>query len=220
MAPEVNVPRFALGNMWGDSDPPDNPFLPCSPESPRAPHRRSHTSDASSSLHPSSTASIFRRIVQDVRRPLPSTASGSSDTTRNDNFREGDDVGVMSNKAEQDADLTFEFQPVPLANLVNSKSLEILERLGGVDGLLRGLGTNPRGGLSSDSSRYPMSITSLADMLEGIIEDRQRIYRQNILPQRPSKSLLRLMWLALQNKVIVSLMIPHLLFLAPYVCVS
>ena len=129
-------------------------------------------------------------------------------------------MGVMSNKAEQDADLTFEFQPVPLANLVNSKSLEILERLGGVDGLLRGLGTNPRGGLSSDSSRYPMSITSLADMLEAIIEDRQRIYGQNILPQRPSKSLLRLMWLALQNKVIVSLMIPHLLFLAPYVCVS
>jgi Cation transporter/ATPase, N-terminus len=44
---------------------------------------------------------------------------------------------------------------------------------------------------------------------EATVEDRQRIYGQNILPQRPSKRLLRLMWLALQDKVVVGPKIPH-----------
>jgi Ca2+-transporting ATPase len=36
------------------------------------------------------------------------------------------------------------------------------------------------------------------------IEDRQRIFGQNVLPRRPSKTLLQLMWLALKDKVLVS----------------
>jgi hypothetical protein len=36
------------------------------------------------------------------------------------------------------------------------------------------------------------------------IEDRQRMFGQNILPRRPTRSLLQLMWLALKDKVLVS----------------
>ena len=39
---------------------------------------------------------------------------------------------------------------------------------------------------------------------DATIEDRQRIYGQNIFPQRPSKPLLFMMWSALHNKVLVS----------------
>jgi len=55
----------------------------------------------------------------------------------------------------------------------------------------------------------PASLKFSAGAYEATIKDRQRIYGQNILPQRPSKSLLLLMCLALQDKVIVSPKIPH-----------
>ena len=57
------------------------------------------------------------------------------------------------------------------------------------------------------SGGRPASFKFPAGAYEATIEDRQRIYGQNILPdQRPSKSLRRLMWLALQDKVVVSSM--------------
>jgi Ca2+-transporting ATPase len=131
----------------------------------------------------------------------------------------------------------FAFKPHQLASLIYPKSLEKLGNLGGVDGLLRGLGTNPCRGvkITGVSSRdpepthpvtplplevhislagiperlrstaslgggsgvdRPTSLEFSASAYEATIEDRQRVYGQNILPQRPSKSLLRLMWLA------------------------
>ena len=56
----------------------------------------------------------------------------------------------------------------------------------------------------------PTSLKFSAGAYEATIEDRQRICGQNILPRRQSKSLLLLMWLALQDKVLVSPKIPHL----------
>ena len=44
---------------------------------------------------------------------------------------------------------------------------------------------------------------------EATIQDRQRIYGHNIPPPRPSKPLLRFMWLALYDKVLVSSKISH-----------
>ena len=63
------------------------------------------------------------------------------------------------------------------------------------------------GGVSNGGR--PASLKLSADAYEATVEDRRRIYGQNIPPQRPSESLLHLMWLALQDKVIVS-KIPHL----------
>ncbi|KAI6165548.1 Ca-transporting ATPase [Pisolithus thermaeus] len=45
-------------------------------------------------------------------------------------------------------------------------------------------------------------------------QERQRIYGENLLPQRPSKSLLALMWLALKDKVLVLLSIAAIISLA------
>ncbi|KAH8983384.1 calcium-translocating P-type ATPase [Lactarius hatsudake] len=60
----------------------------------------------------------------------------------------------------------------------------------------------------------PASLKYLEGAYEATIRDRQRIYGRNILPQRPGKSLLLLMWLALQDKVIVLLSIAAVVSLA------
>ena len=167
----------------------------------------------------------------------------------------------------QEVDLNvepFAFKPLQLADLIVPKSLENLEKLGGVEGLLCGIGTNPLRGLStkltppsqlgspdpgsinvvtpygvgmmpimitssanmpeerqytaranragSPGARRPTSLDYSAGAYEATMEDRQRIYGQNVLPQHSSKSLRRLMWLALQDKVMVRPTIPHLSF--------
>ena len=130
-------------------------------------------------------------------------------------------------------------------------------RLGGVEGLLHGLGTDrlrglstkftgpihrgppdpaiidalapcgvektpntsPTGGSASEGLQSAASLGGSAvqrsaslkcsGTYKASIEDRQRIYGHNILPQRPKKCLLLSMWLAFHDKVIVSAKISH-----------
>ena len=218
---------------------------------------------------PSSVASFFKNTMHRVRRPSPSpsreTETGSdttrSDGQRRDSKRKGAELArpvMLDLKQEADLDVhPFSFKPLQLASLVDLKSLEVLESMGGVNTLLRGLGTHPTLGLSTESGSSPahlaspgpthqgfavshatdkdecpskpnIMITSPAGEPRGLqstvslggdvsaefqcseeayrasIEDRQRIFGQNVLPQRPIKSLLQLMWLALKDKVLVS----------------
>ena len=214
-----------------------------------------HVDAASHTARPSSLAACFKRAVHRVRRPSSSTGDDiemGSDITRDnaDVNRERSELAppaILDLKQEADLNVEpFSFKPLQLASLVDPKSLENLESLGGVSGLLYGLGLHRHHGLNSQiGSRAPATIIAVtpfgtemtppkpdglqstaslgdgsswgspaslklpAGAYEATIEDRQRIYGQNILPQRPSKSLLRLMWLALRDKVIVSPMMPH-----------
>ncbi|CUA75881.1 hypothetical protein RSOLAG22IIIB_01882 [Rhizoctonia solani] len=109
-------------------------------------------------------------------------------------------------------------KPLVLASLVDPKSLQSLESIGGSEGLLRGLGTDSNLGLRSwqytDSGQNhdpekgqgggagaggdtPQSRAS--------VEDRRRVYGVNVMPSRKSKGLLLLMWLALKDKVLLSI---------------
>jgi P-type Ca2+ transporter type 2C len=227
-------------------------------------------SDASS--RPTSATGFFKKTVHRVRRSSPSPSGETdvgSDITRKDGGHGGDNADVKRKGPQlarpavldlkQEADLNvepFAFKPLQLASLVDPKSLETLESMGGVDALLRGLGTHRSRGLTTkpatiqsqpgspdpasqdprnshggdtDPPRPNIMITSPAGVLQGLqsttslgsarpphviefsedayktsIEDRQRIFGQNILPQLPTKSLLLLMWLALKDKVLVS----------------
>lgn len=125
----------------------------------------------------------------------------------------------------------FMFKPYQLAHMLDPKSLDTLTSFGGTTGLLRGLGTSAEYGLSAKSlprsgtvkstsanSNKDLPTITLTEP-SGIVrepsnqddhpayhttlDDRKRIYGENLLPQRPSKSLLQLMWLALKDKVLV-----------------
>ena len=217
------------------------------------PSTHTHVDTASDvGSRPSSVTSFFKKTLHRLRRPPPPPSRETDtgpDTTRND--------GQMLNlKQEADLDVhPFAFKPLQLASLVDPKNLETLESMGGVGALLRGLGTHPDHGLSTESGSplahiaspdptlpsftvshatdkdppnpdimitfpagepqglqstgslggdAPAGFQSSEEVYRTSIEDRQRIFGQNVLPRRPSKSLFQLMWLALKDKVLVS----------------
>ncbi|KAH9025687.1 hypothetical protein EDB83DRAFT_2678872 [Lactarius deliciosus] len=236
--------RTDVGSIFTDHDIEDYSSSELGPvRSGRSDVPSTHPSSAntrvdvgSDTSRPSSVANFFKRTAQRIHYyPSRGETDIGSDTT-------------------QEAVELFAFKPLQLASLVNPKSLENLESLGGVDGILRGLGTDRVRGLSTKltqhgsrdsgtvtpdgvemtSRKSNITITSPAGVPEGLqstasladgsgmgrpaspnsagayeatAQDRQRIYGQNILPQRPAKSLLLLMWLALQGKFIVLLSI-------------
>jgi Ca2+-transporting ATPase len=65
--------------------------------------------------------------------------------------------------------------------------------------------TSPEGPTSTESS----SLESIEDgpAFHASMDDRRRVYGDNILPTRPSKTLLQLMWLAMKDKVLILLSI-------------
>lgn len=126
----------------------------------------------------------------------------------------------------------FAFKPYQLAHMLDPKNLETLRGFGGVSGLLRGLGTSAEHGLStkslprsgtvksvtsakSNSNLPTITLTEPSGLVRepssaedhpayaATFEDRKRVFGENLLPQRRSKSLLQLMWLALKDKVLV-----------------
>lgn len=105
----------------------------------------------------------------------------------------------------------FAFRPYELAHMLDPKSIDTLKGLGGTPGLLRGLGVHKDHGLSK--SGQP-SAGGEGGAFATSMDDRRRIYGENILPTRPSKSLLSLMWAALQDKVLILLCIAAAISLA------
>lgn len=128
----------------------------------------------------------------------------------------------------------FEFKPYQLAHMLDPKSLPTLVSIGGVAGVLRGLGTSAEYGLSTKSLPRSGTVKSTASAKSrndpptitltepsGVVrepsntedhpafaatfDDRRRVFGENLLPHRPSKSLLQLMWLAMKDKVLVRL---------------
>ncbi|KAH9033387.1 E1-E2 ATPase-domain-containing protein [Lactarius pseudohatsudake] len=234
--------RTGIGSIFTGRDDPSDPGLSpvCSGQS-NVPNARPsftnpHVDAGSDTSHSSSVTNFFKRAVQRIRHPS----------------RGETDVGLDTTQADLNVK-PFAFKPLQLASVVNPKSLENLEKLGGVEGLLRGLGTDRVCGLSTrptcglrdpgtnaatsdgvemTSLKTNIALTSPTSVQEGpqstatlgggsgvgrpsspnsasayesTIKDRQRIYGQNIFPKYPRKSLRLLMWLAIQDKVLISL---------------
>lgn len=91
---------------------------------------------------------------------------------------------------------------LPSLLLPSSKSIETLSSFGGIDGLLRGLGTDPKKGLDS-SVLAASSGGNASDPTLASADARKKTYGANVLPIRPPKSLFYLMYLALKDKVLV-----------------
>ncbi|KAF8989808.1 calcium ATPase, partial [Hymenopellis radicata] len=109
-------------------------------------------------------------------------------------------------RAELQQDLNFDpapfkFKPYELAHMLDPKSFDTLSSFGGTAGLLSGLGTSKDHGLSKVGNVQPVVEGSGA--FSASIEERRRVYGNNILPIRISKTLLELMWITLKDEVIM-----------------
>lgn len=124
----------------------------------------------------------------------------------------------------------FPFRPIELADLLDPKSVEKLRDMGGVKGVLASLGTDEHRGLDlggvkaieSGAAHHDIESTpAIADptnrdpnFVNASEEDRVRVFGNNTLPERKSNSLLLLMWLALQDKILILLCIAAVISLA------
>ncbi|KAI0223174.1 plasma membrane calcium [Massospora cicadina] len=99
----------------------------------------------------------------------------------------------------------FSFTAAQLQTLVDPKNLPLLDKFGGSHGILAGLRTDPDLGLSNDET---------ASSGTWAIPHRREVFGENRLPAVKSKSFLRLVWLALQDKVMVMLSVAALVSLA------
>lgn len=116
-----------------------------------------------------------------------------------------------SSRLDPETDTTdptpFKEKPAVLAMMVDPKSIEELEKIGGTKGLLAGLGVDPKRGLTTSSGGAPRGSDDMGGsgaQWSADLEKRRQIYGKNELPQRKGKSLLQLMWMAFQDKILVS----------------
>jgi P-type Ca2+ transporter type 2C len=199
---------------------------------------------------------VSRPHSRETRRRADSdTATAVSASTRKGKRKDSTDSEkgerVELEQDREDNPAPFAFGVYQLARMLDPKSLDTLTGLGGVDGLLKGLGTDRHRGLTKISDSTHRSSSGPGDGRPGAgpgasqnhepdkgeneapaitimdpegevkptppggddhnystaysatLEDRRHIYGQNVLPERPSKSLLQLMITALKDKVLV-----------------
>lgn len=133
----------------------------------------------------------------------------------------------------------FAFTPGHMSKLLNPKSLGAFHAVGGLPGLQKGLRTDAAAGLSVDEGRLdgavsfeeattaeslssgtmagesPLAATEAGgQQATGSFEDRKRIFGDNRLPERKTKSILQLMWLAYNDKVLIVLTVAAVIALA------
>ena len=135
---------------------------------------------------------------------------------------------------EADFDVTnnpFAFSPGQLNKLLSPKNLSAFRALGGLKGLEKGLRTDRNAGLSVDEHHLGGKVSfedATSMMMDGgndaaslhrtesspmpaqeggndPYSDRKRVYSDNRLPKRKSKSFLELAWLAYNDKVLILL---------------
>ncbi|KAL4780476.1 putative P-type calcium ATPase [Aspergillus varians] len=138
----------------------------------------------------------------------------------------------------------FAFSPGQLNKLLNPKSLGAFYALGGIAGLAKGLRTDLRSGLSLDETELsgsvrfddatatsspkslpepaaeteppgpPRADTTPHKQAENAYFDRKRVFGQNKLPEKKTKSIFELAWLAYNDKVLILLTVAAVISLA------
>jgi Ca2+-transporting ATPase len=139
-------------------------------------------------------------------------------------------------------DNPFAFSPGMLGKMFDPKSLSAFYKLGGLAGIEKGLRSNRTTGLSVDEtsldgavsfeevtsggSKKALTEGSLAspdssaahaarhDSANEAFSSRKRVFRDNRLPEKKGKSLLQLMWITYNDKVLILLSVAALVSLA------
>ncbi|KAG0367833.1 hypothetical protein BC939DRAFT_464234 [Gamsiella multidivaricata] len=120
----------------------------------------------------------------------------------------------------------FAFTPDELMELMDPKSPEQLAAYNGTEGILRGLHADPVRGLSTTDNRPLESVGVVAggeqkeppQAISGVnvgdidtaavsFADREEYFGRNLLPKRKPKNIFQLMWIALQEKILILLLV-------------
>ena len=134
----------------------------------------------------------------------------------------------------------FAFTPGQLGKMYNPKSLGAFHAIGGLQGLEKGLRTDRSSGLSADESKLDGSVSfddatavgspdsdttvieepemvltqSAGKAVSGTYDDRKRVFNDNRLPAKRQKTILQLMWLAYNDKVLIVLTVAAVIALS------
>jgi len=165
-------------------------------------------------------------------KPPHSSGTASSRTSSAFGEEERQDALKPDPGSEKDftvQDNKFAFSPGQLNKLLNPKSLAAYSALGGIRGIEHGLRTNIDSGLSIDESNLDGSVsfeeaTAYGQKLSsgsnprdakahdaalppanestGSFADRIRVFSNNALPEKKATSLLKLMWMAYNDKIL------------------
>ncbi|KAF9971825.1 hypothetical protein BGZ73_005136 [Actinomortierella ambigua] len=154
---------------------------------------------------------------------MDNTANGAghrastTDTTASASSHKIEDLGNLKHNAADrpvrpNNNGPFSFTPVELMELIDPKSVEKLEEYGGPVGIIAGLHTDGERGLST--ANQPLSSVSAGQSSEKTandssvtIHDRTEAFGINAIPQKKGKNIFQLMWLALQEKILILLLI-------------
>ncbi|KAF9174725.1 hypothetical protein BGX21_009439 [Mortierella sp. AD011] len=165
--------------------------------------------------------------------PSPSTPSPellSSSPTQRDQKHQPELASLASHRRVVDIPQRhnnngpFSFTPEELMALIDPKSPGLLEEYGGPEGVLAGLHADALKGLSTGTS----SLESVAEGGESgsqqtqksldsdvvSFADRRQYFGQNVLPQRKPKTIFELMWMALQEKILILLLVAAVVSIA------
>ncbi|KAI8460792.1 hypothetical protein BY996DRAFT_8463651 [Phakopsora pachyrhizi] len=96
----------------------------------------------------------------------------------------------------------FKLSLSDLNSFIDPKSLKTLSQLGGPEQIARGIGTDTKNGLYDLNSSDPPN------------QLRAKVFGQNLIPRKPTKSIWSLIWSALQDKVLIVLIIAAVVSLA------
>lgn len=133
----------------------------------------------------------------------------------------------------------FAFSPGQLSKMFNPKSLAAFYKLGGLVGIEKGLRSDRKAGLGIDETHLdgqvtfedatagpkvekstaenptPLHTTSTnSTQAKEQFSDRKRVFKDNRLPEKKGKSLLQLMWITYNDKVLILLSIAAVVSLA------
>ncbi|WFD36781.1 P-type Ca(2+) transporter [Malassezia cuniculi] len=105
----------------------------------------------------------------------------------------------------------FKFKPGQLCDLVDPENIEMLREMGGINGLTEGLGTDAERGITTDDDD---GAARNSTKNFGTVDERIHVYGSNVLPARKPKNLLLLMWIALQDKILILLIVAAIVSLS------
>lgn len=145
-----------------------------------------------------------------------SPASGSIDSTPMNDHDHSDTTATMADPRPANNG-PFAFTSDELMDLVDPKSPATLIAYGGLQGVLAGLHANATKGLSTSERSLSTVVTS--DVNEKVdtpaefaptsvggpvtMAEREEFFGRNVLPKRKPKTIFQLMWMALQEKILV-----------------